>query len=111
MCWGGSQKGTSITILVDELIDHQSPHLPIRLRGEWCRMMTDDLTPAGLDELHAMARRLGLNRVWFQNKPRYPHYDLRPSKRVLAIRYGARAVESREMITRCLRPLQKVMEL
>jgi hypothetical protein len=99
-------------ILVDELQDYQMAHLPPRLRGLWCHMMSDDLTPAGLDELHAMARRIGMRRAWFQGqKPRYPHYDLRPSKRELALQHGAQAVESTELIRRCLRPAQKELEV
>ena len=99
-------------ILVDELQDYQMAHLPPRLRGLWCHMMSDDLTDAGLNELHALARRIGMRREWFQGqKPRYPHYDLRPSKRELAIRYGAQAVESTELVQRCLRSPQKVTEL
>jgi|HigsolmetaAR202D_1030399.scaffolds.fasta_scaffold06376_2 hypothetical protein len=93
-----------MTILVDELIDYQMPHLPIYLRGLWCHMMTDDLTPNGLDELHAMAERLGLQRAWFQDKPHYPHYDLRPNTRALAIQLGAQAVTGAELIRRCWRP-------
>lgn len=37
-----------------------------------------------------MAKRLGLKRVWFQSNSRTPHYDLVPSKRALAIKYGAK---------------------
>lgn len=92
-----------MTILVDELQDYQMAHLPPQLRGLWCHMMTDDLTPAGLDELHAMAARIGMRRAWFQDKPRYPHYDLRPSKRALALQHGAQAVTSTELVRRCMR--------
>ncbi len=94
-----------MTILVDEIQDYQMPHLPQYLRGEWCHMMTDDLTPAGLDELHAMAERIGMRREWFQDKPHYPHYDLRPSKRVLALQFGAEAVTGTELVQRCMRPV------
>lgn len=41
-----------------------------------------------LDELHQMADRLGLKRVWFQDKF-IPHYDLVASKRKKAIELGA----------------------
>jgi hypothetical protein len=93
-----------MTILVDELVDYQSRHLPPYLHGLWCHMMSDDLTPAGLDELHAMAELIGLPRRSFQDKPRYPHYDLRPDKRELALAYGAQAVEGTELVQRCMRP-------
>lgn len=42
-----------------------------------------------LDDLHAMANWIGLKRSWFQNNKHLQHYDLTPSKRALAIRYGA----------------------
>lgn len=68
-------------------------------KGQWCHMMTD----GDLSELHAMAERLGLKRAWFQNKPRHPHYDLRPSKRALAVQYGAVEVTGVELVRRCVR--------
>lgn len=49
-----------------------------------CHMWAD--TP---DELHAMARRIGLRRGWFQNHGRLPHYDLTPARRAKAIANGA----------------------
>ena len=86
-------------ILVDELREHNKHHWN-RL---WCHMMTDDLTPEGLEELHAMADVLGLRREWFENHPVHPHYDLPPHLREEAIRLGAQAVTSREMLRRCNR--------
>lgn len=82
-----------MAILVDPL--HEWPS------GQWAHMMSDIQGQAGLDELHAIAARLGLRRAWFQDKPRYPHYDLRPSKRKLAIKYGALAVDAIELVRRC----------
>lgn len=44
-----------------------------------------------LDELHAMADAIGMQRRWFQAAPpaSFPHYDVSQSKRELAIRLGA----------------------
>lgn len=57
-------------------------------RGQkWCHMIADTL-----DELHDMAEQLDLKRSWFQDK-RVPHYDLAPSKRILAIQFGAKEVD------------------
>jgi hypothetical protein len=45
------------------------------------------------EELHAMARKLGLKRDWFQgHNPRYPHYDL-TTKRALERAREAGAIE------------------
>lgn len=51
--------------------------------GYWCHMISTDIS-----ELHKMAQIIGLQRVWFQEGST-PHYDLRPSKRRLAIARGA----------------------
>lgn len=91
-----------MTILVDDIRDWAT--------GKWCHMGTDDLTDKGLEELHAMAQKIGLQRRWFQNKPRYPHYDLRPTKRVLALQHGAEAVEPFEYVKRTMRPLPEKQE-
>lgn len=46
-----------------------------------------------LDELHQMAARIGLKRVWFQAHTTFAHYDLTASKRRLAIQAGAVEIE------------------
>lgn len=50
----------------------------------WCHMWADTL-----EELHAMAARIGMRRAWFQDKGRFPHYDLVPTRRAHALRLGA----------------------
>lgn len=40
-------------------------------------------------ELHVFAEKIGLKKSWFQRNRTVNHYDLTPSKRVLAIRAGA----------------------
>lgn len=49
-----------------------------------CHMYAD--TP---EELHAMARAIGMQRAWFQDKERLAHYDLVGTKRAQAVRLGA----------------------
>lgn len=52
-----------------------------------------------LAELHAFARRIGLKRRWFQNRGRWPHYDLTTARMALkAITAGAVRVSSHELI-------------
>lgn len=58
-----------------------------RFRGMvMCHMWADSL-----DELHAMADRLGLKRAWFQGPPkaRWAHYDVSTAVRARAIAFGA----------------------
>jgi hypothetical protein len=62
-------------------------------RMKMCHMMADTL-----EELHAMADKLGMKREWFQNDSDHPHYDLSQSKRQLAIQFGAVEVDSRQLV-------------
>lgn len=58
--------------------------------GRWTgggHMLASDL-----DELHAMAKRIGLRRSWFQDKT-FAHYDCTASKRRLAVAAGAVEIE------------------
>lgn len=84
-----------MTVYVDEPFEATPENAQARRHGtSWCHMIADTE-----DELHAMARRLGLKRSYFQHNPRTPwhdHYDLVPSKRTKAIEYGAKAIDSHE---------------
>lgn len=90
-----------MAIIVDDLVKYTIKHRegePARYR-EWCHMMSDlPDREANLEELHAFAAKIGLKREWFQDSPRFPHYDLTPYKRVFAIRKGAVQVLSRDMV-------------
>ena len=57
-------------------------------RGQrWAHLMADTL-----DELHAMATRLGIPRRAFQNKTSGAHYDVTAELREHAIALGAQAI-------------------
>ncbi|GGD47201.1 DUF4031 domain-containing protein [Pseudoxanthomonas indica] len=57
-------------------------------RGQrWAHLMADHL-----DELHAMAQRLGLPRRAFQNKTSGAHYDVTTELREQALALGAIAI-------------------
>ena len=57
-------------------------------RGKrWAHLMADTL-----DELHAMAARLGMPRRAFQDKSSGAHYDLTEELREQAVRFGAVAI-------------------
>lgn len=88
-------------ILVDGIQTYDT-----RLRYKnWCHMVSD----VSEDELHEFAQRLGLKREWAQLRPKAStaHYDLIPTKRALAIKWGAVEVTSRELVTRNYDGLQR----
>ena len=60
-----------------------------------CHMVADTL-----EELHAMADRIGVARRWYQGPPvtRWPHYDIALSKRALAVAAGAQEIKQREAL-------------
>ncbi len=77
-------------IYVDQL---QPWPTPIRcFKAGACHLVADTL-----DELHAIAKRLGLRRDWFQDGRNLPHYDLTAGKRVAAVGMGARELSRAEM--------------
>lgn len=59
-----------------------------------CHMFTD---PGNEDELHALAKRIGLKRAWFQEREDLPHYDLTEGKRFQAVKAGAVEVTFQRM--------------
>jgi hypothetical protein len=88
-----SGQSSSCTVYVDEIREYDTD-LSSR---QWCHIATD----GDIEHLHAFARRLALKPEWFQDKPRYPHYDLTPRKREQAIELGAVPVTSRELLEKC----------
>lgn len=71
----------------------------IRWRGrEWCHLVADTL-----EELHAFAVRLGLQRRWFQGQGRYPHYDVTMELRRKALRLGAIDADRAALVACCKR--------
>jgi Protein of unknown function (DUF4031) len=83
----------TVSVYVDQVVEY--PHEVegyvgrSRTRKRWSHMMADSI-----DELHAMARRIGLRREWFQRD----HYDVVPAKRALAIRLGSETATSRDLV-------------
>jgi DNA-directed RNA polymerase subunit M/transcription elongation factor TFIIS len=79
---------------VDEI--REWPNTPLKYK-KWCHLATS----GSIDDLHAFAEKIGLQRAWFQDKPTHPHYDLTPGKRAAALKHGARAVTTIELINAC----------
>jgi len=77
-------------ILVDGITSYET-----KLRHKaWSHMVST----VGPDELHAIAARIGLKRSWFQAGASFEHYDVTPTKRVLAIKLGALEVDARILL-------------
>lgn len=72
----------------------QAHRVGARNGHRWCHMFTD----GPLDELHALAQRIGMRREWFQEHASRPHYDLTPSRRAAAVRLGAVEVTRRAAV-------------
>lgn len=64
--------------------------------GPNCHLFTD----GDLQELHALAGRIGMKRAWFQPFPQHsvPHYDLTASRRAAAVKCGAVEVDRRRAV-------------
>jgi hypothetical protein len=59
-----------------------------RAKNRYGRMIMSHMLADSLDELHAMADRIGIKRKWFQPTST-PHYDICQEKRRLALACGA----------------------
>jgi hypothetical protein len=57
----------------------------------WCHLFADE---ADCEELHAFAKRIGMQRSWFQGD----HYDLVLSRRNKAVAFGAKQLSRAESV-------------
>jgi hypothetical protein len=74
-----------VTVYVDDMLLEARVG---RITSRWSHLTADTK-----DELHAFAAKLGLQRRWFQDKPRgHWHYDVTEGKRLQAIRLGAEMI-------------------
>lgn len=71
-----------VSVYVDPVMEHGGSKTFRWTRS--CHMYADTL-----EELHAMARSIGMRRSWFQDKETLPHYDLVPARRKAAVQLGA----------------------
>lgn len=83
-----------MSVYVDPLSKFSTHNTSQPVQGQaTCQMYADTL-----EELHAMADRLGLPRSWFQNEqPEFPHYDLVHVRRDYAISLGAIETDRRHV--------------
>jgi hypothetical protein len=66
-------------------------------RNRFGRMIMSHMLADSLEELHAMADRIGLRRAWFQPRST-PHYDVSWEKRALAVLSGAKEIDRRQVV-------------
>ncbi len=87
-------------IYVDELRYHETSSIKgfaKRYGNRWCHLFPE--TPQQLEELHEFARKLGCRKGWFQEYNfSFPHYDLTPNKRELALRAGATEIPLKQWL-------------
>ncbi len=79
-----------------------------KARNGFRRMVMCHMIGDTVEELHAMAARIGLKREWFQSPPlaSVPHYDVALGRRREALKLGAIELDRREFVfkVRALRP-------
>jgi Protein of unknown function (DUF4031) len=79
-----------MAVYVDRLTECPNQE-PAKSKWRWshyCHMFADDV-----DQLHSMAKAIGLKRKWFQDRTDFPHYDLTLRKRGAALAAGAISVD------------------
>lgn len=74
-------------VMVDQVILYANARPPFH-RGS-AHLTVDGSSDEHLEALHALAKRIGLRREWFQPHKLAPHYDLTPRRRMAAIAAGA----------------------
>jgi hypothetical protein len=94
-----------VSVYVDPMMEHGGSSTFRWKRS--CHMYADTL-----DELHAMARTVGMRRAWFQDKETLPHYDLVGTRRALAVAAGAIEHTCEQMVqfSRSLRGLSELQK-
>src|SRR5687768_780068 len=80
------------------------------MRAPFGRMIMCHMIADTDDELHAMAKRIGVNPRWHQAPPRHDsHYDIALSKRALAVAAGAVEINQRQL--GCMSTYRKLTKL
>lgn len=80
-----------MTVYVDALRYYIIPKIRYNY---FCHMVADTN-----DELYSMAKKIGLQKGWVQiDVTGFTHFDITPSKRRLAIQFGAKEISSREIV-------------
>jgi hypothetical protein len=80
-----------MTVYVDEIRHYPQARWT---RKHWCHLITD----GAMDELHAFADALGVERRRLHAHRTLPHYDLTPELRERAVALGARPIDRRQLV-------------
>jgi hypothetical protein len=75
--------------------DPQARRVGARHGHLWSHLFADTL-----EELHAVARQIGMHRSWFQDHSWLPHYDLVPPRRAAAVVAGAVELDRRAAVVK-----------
>lgn len=67
-------------------------------KGRYGRMIMCHMMADTDDELHSMAAKIGLSRIWFQDKTSFKHYDVSLSKKAQALKLGAVEITAKELV-------------
>lgn len=82
-----------MSVYVDPLVIWGGDDAPRCFRNKpSCHMYADTL-----EELHDMAMKIGMQLSWFQDRRHLPHYDLVPTKRIKAIKLGAKETDRQHL--------------
>lgn len=87
-----------MSIYVDPIVVRVSKRPRARFAGRkfghrWAHLFADSK-----EELHLAAHNLGLKVEWFQDHPTFPHYDISPRTRALAVEMGARELPTKTIL-------------
>lgn len=69
-----------------------------KMEYRYGRMIMSHMAADTLEELHEMAKNIGVSNRHFQNKPGKPHYDVCKQNKAKAIELGAAEVDDRKII-------------
>lgn len=58
------------------------------------------LTADSIKEMHDFCKSNNINKCWFDNHPKHPHYDITFEQRERSIKNGAFLVTSKELLTK-----------
>lgn len=62
-------------------------------------------------ELHRFASEVGVNREWFKDHPRHPHYHVAGKMEQTVIKQGAQVISTRELVSISNKSIQHLKQV